>query len=342
MNSRRRIPLPLVAIISILIVGVSTQRSATSQVTSGPAGQTGPAITLDSVLVGDPGNVADPFTGYGAVAAAFRIATTELTIAQYVVFLNAVAQIPPNDTIGDLYKAEMSDSGEDPGVLIDRKGSGTAADPYIYSPSVSTVWPSAEQRPVAWVTWFDAARFANWMHNGQGVGGTETGAYTLIAFQQSGEVTRNADAKFWIPSEDEWYKAAYYDPTKTGPSQYWKYPTSSDLPPRFAKVSENPSAPAANFQNIYKKSGMGVLVPVGSYPTSLSHYGTLDQGGNVWEWTEAAYPDPATGPNRIVRGGSWGPDITPLEKFIRRDYGPMGSRPFYFDDDTGFRLAMTQ
>ena len=82
-----------------------------------------------------------------------------------------------------------------------------------------------------------------------------------------------------------------------------------------------------------------MLVPVGSYATSTSHYGTLDQGGNLWEWTEAAYPDPVKGPNRIVRGGSWGPGLTPLLKSVRRDYGPMGADPFYYDDDAGFRLA---
>ncbi len=177
------------------------------------------------------------------------------------------------------------------------------------------------------------------MHNGRGSGGTETGAYTLIDFQEAGSVERNADARFWIPTEDEWYKAAYYDPEKSGDSKYWNYPTRSDKPPRIALVSDGAQAPAANFQNVYKGGDGGVLTPVGSYAGSTSHYGTFDQGGSLWEWTGAAYPDPTSGPNRIVRGGSWGPGITPLNKAVRRDYGPMGGAPFYADDDTGFRLA---
>ena len=104
-------------------------------------------------------------------------------------------------------------------------------------------------------------------------------------------------------------------------------------------MADGPPAPAANFQNVYKGSDAGVLTPVGSYTGSTSHYGTFDQGGSLWEWTEAAYPSATAGPNRIVRGGSWGPGITPLMKTVRRDYGPMGTSPFYYDDDAGFRLA---
>lgn len=295
----------------------------------------------ETVLVADAGNPADPQTGYGAVASPFRIGTFEVTIAQYIEFLNSVASVPANKVIAGLYKAEMSDpkGKEDPGALLVRSGSGTASDPYVYKASPSAFWSQPEKRPIAWVTWFDAARFANWMHNGGASNGTETGAYTLVDFQESGAVKRNADAKYWIPSEDEWYKAAYYDPAKPGKNKYWMYPTMSDNPPRSALVTDNALSPAANFQNVYLDNPAGVLTPVGSYPGSTSHYGTFDQGGSLWEWTEAAYPDPASGPNRIVRGGSWGPGITPLRKTVRRDYGPMGESPFYFDDDTGFRLA---
>ena len=315
----------------------------TAAVAANPATPaTAALVSFETVPVGDPGNAADPATGYGAVAGEFRIGKHEMTIADYVVFLNVVASVPRDDAINALYKEPMADphQKEDTGRLIERTGAGTPADPFVYVASASAVWPDAAQRPVPWVTWFDAARFANWLHNGATPSSdTETGAYSLVDFQESGFVARNDDARFWIPSEDEWYKAAYFDPTRPGDNKYWNFPTSSDRPPRFAAVSDAPAAPAANFQNVYKGSDAGVLVPVGSYPTSTSHYGTLDQGGELWEWTEAAYPDEELGPNRIVRGGSWGPGITPLQKTVRRDYGPMGSDPFYFDDDTGFRLA---
>lgn len=319
-------------------IAVPTAPAATP--TAAPNSPAAP-VTFPTVLVGDPGNPADPATGYGTVDKAFRIGKYEVTINQYVAFLNAVAAVPPNDVIKGLYKEEMADldGKEDPGRLIARSGAGTTAAPYVYRPSPSAAWSRPGDRPVAWVTWFDAARFANWLQNGSGGGGTETGAYTLVDFQESGYVPRNADARIWIPAEDEWYKAAYYDPTRPGANKYWNYPTRSDKPPRFAEVAAGAKAPAANFQNVYKGSAAGVLTPVGSYPGSTSHYGTFDQGGSLWEWTEAAYPDKTRGPNRIVRGGCWGPGITPLNKSVRRDYGPMGGSPFYFDDDAGFRLA---
>ena len=317
--------------------------------------QANAVVTIDSVAVGNPGNLADASTGYGAVAYSFRMAKYKITLAQYAAFLTAVAGHQNGRTdagwavIKGLSKCEMdalksdcaTPKAQDPGQLIQRTGSGTSGSPYIYSVRSSITWGTASgDRPVPWVTWFDAARFANWMHNSQpSNSGTESGAYTLNNYQEAGYVARNGGALFWIPSENEWYKSAYYDPTKAG-NLYWNYPAKSDVPPRIALVSSNPPAPAANFQNVYKDNLAGVLTPVGAYTTSQSYYGTFDQGGLLWEWTEAAYPNPTAGPNRIVRGGSWGPGVTPLRKTIRRDYGPMGSDPFYFDDDTGFRLAM--
>ena len=334
---------PVVATLGVAAAGLAASLfgvPGSPPAVSAQTNPTAPLVTVEMVNVGEPGNPADAVTGYGAVAGEFAIGKFEVTIAQYVTFLNAVAAVPANDVIRGLYKEEMADPGEDPGLLIERNGAGTASDPYAYTAAASGVWADTAQRPVPWVTWFDAARFANWLHNGAtATSSTETGAYTLDGYQESGYVGRNPDAQFWIPSEDEWYKAAYYDPTKSGDSQYWNFPTMSDVPPRFAEVAESAPAPAANFQNVYKGSEAGVLAPVGSYPQSVSPYGTLDQGGQLWEWTEAAYPDPERGPNRIVRGGSWGPGITPLSKAVRRDYGPMSSESFYYDDDTGFRIA---
>ena len=63
--------------------------------------------------------------------------------------------------------------------------------------------------PVNHVSFFDAMRFVNWLQNGQGSGGTETGVYTI---SDGISETRNPSASFWLPSENEWYKAAYYDP----------------------------------------------------------------------------------------------------------------------------------
>ena len=91
--------------------------------------------------------------------------------------------------------------------------------------------PGTEDYPVVNVTWYDAIRFANWMNNGQGNGDTETGAYTILGGtptpSNGDSITRNP-ARQSMPSENEWYKAAYYDPTTTS---YYLYPTSSNTPP---------------------------------------------------------------------------------------------------------------
>src|ERR1035438_126607 len=81
--------------------------------------------------------------------------------------------------------------------------------------------------PVNYVTYWDACRFANWLANGQpnapeGTGTTETGSYTL-SFSGTilNKVTRNAGATWVVPSENEWYKAAYYNPAA---SNYYLFP----------------------------------------------------------------------------------------------------------------------
>lgn len=312
---------------------------------------------IETVLVGAAGNPADPITGYGAVDTSFRISKSEVTIEQYVVFLNAVAAVPKNHVISNLWVSEMMSDREDPGPLIERTGSGTTTAPYRYHVASSSLWgPHAGKRPVAWVTWFDAARFANWLHNGGNTDpnaqvDTETGAYTFKNYQTTGTIARNPDARWWIPSENEWYKAAYFDPKKSGGAGYWNYPTRSDLPPRDVRLNIQeqhklvpPPAPAANFNEIYvqlKRKNGGTLTPVCAYSShdtrldSRGPWGTCDQAGSLWEWTEGTDGQQ----NKIVRGGSWGPGLTPPLKSKRRDYGLMGANDFYRDDDTGFRLA---
>lgn len=118
---------------------------------------------------------------------------------------------------------------------------------------------------------------------------TEDGAYTLTPDKvASNRVTRNVDWRWAITSDDEWYKAAYYQPASQGGDvdSYWLYPTSSN----------SITTADANYSN-----PDGDVTPVGSYPAN--YYGTHDQGGNAWEWTEGIdyrFPD-----SRIQRGGSF-------------------------------------
>lgn len=169
----------------------------------------GHLVTIDMVTVGNAGNATQSASnrshsesggdGYGAVGYEFNIGRTEVTLNQYTTFLNAVAA---TDTYG-LYISSMATDLNIAG--ISRSGS---------SGSYSYAVIGSGARPVSYVSWFDAARFTNWLHNrATGVASTETGAYPLNG-ATSGIISANVNAQYWIPTEDEWYKAAYYDPTE--------------------------------------------------------------------------------------------------------------------------------
>lgn len=294
-------------------------------------------VCVDTVNVGDAGNAADTDTGYGAVNYDYAIGKYEMTVSQYVAFLNAVASVPPNAGVAGLWDKGMEKpksyvtSG-----LIKRSGSGTAADPYIYTEMADTsLGQNSGRRAILNISWFSAARFANWLHNGATkTASTETGAYTLNG-ATSGVFFKNPDARWWIPSEDEWYKAAYYDPTKSGANKYWKYPTRTDiLPVAEAAPGGNNSA---NYNSPAAIEGQRVT-PVGAYASSVSYYGTYDQAGLMWEWNDAVFTDYEGQPvTRGMRGGSWSLGMINVSKFGPRDYEPV-----YDDDDSGFRLATTR
>ncbi len=251
----------------------------------------GAAISIEYATIGHAGNAADT-TGYGAVAYEYRIGKYEVTNSQYANFLNAVAQ---TDTHG-LYHAGMNDHG------IARNGSSGS---YGYS-----VTAGFENRPVVYVSWFDGARFTNWLGNGQGGGSTETGAYSLGA--GTGIVTVNPGATVYLPGEDEWYKAAYYN----GDLDFYSiYPNGDDV----ITVAD------ANYNN-----SVGHSTDVGSYPFASSDYGTLDQAGNVWEWNDAVI-----GSSRGLRGGSWGSDPAYNLSATLRSSSATTSE----DEFIGFRVA---
>jgi formylglycine-generating enzyme required for sulfatase activity len=204
--------------------------------------------------------------------------------------------------------------------------------------------------PVAFVNWFAAARYANWMSNGGTAdASTETGAYNLNG-AMTGVFRKQDGARYWLPSEDEWYKAAYYDPTKNGTGGYWSYATQSDTLPDYATTGTN----SANYNNQRPRNNK--LTPVGTYVNSTSYYGTYDMTGNQWEWNDGIVFAPTLGQplqdqpsSRIVRGGSWSQGLIAVANYTRRDYpdgyqlyNPQTGAPnylYYTDDDTGFRLA---
>ena len=237
-------------------------------------------------MVGNVDNAADS-SGYGAVAYSYAIGTYEVTTNQYTAFLNAVAA---TDTFS-LYDTEMGSSQYGG---ITRSGS---AGSYSYA-----VKNGFENKPVNYVSFWDAARFANWLNNGQGSSSTETGTYTLgnVTNPVNDSVTRNVGANWAVASENEWYKAAYFDPTKGSSGSYWLHATQSDT------LGNNTALNATNGANyfdgdvvVFTGSNDGAL-PVGTYSNAESYYGTFDQGGNTWEWNEST-----SSTSRGLRGGTW-------------------------------------
>jgi formylglycine-generating enzyme required for sulfatase activity len=292
------------------------------------------AVTIDLVPVGNPGNAGD--TRYnsisvGAVPYAYQIGKFEVTAGQYTAFLNAVAA---SDTYA-LYNPAMANPSGALGCKIQRPGS-----PGSYAYSVASDWAN---RPVNYVSWGDAARFANWLHNGQPTGGqnistTEDGSYFLNGATSDAAlmgVTRKPNATWVIPSEDEWYKAAYYDPSKPGGAGYWDYPTKSNTPPINTLLSPDPGN-HANFYDFYRTGNGSYTIgspyyrtEVGAFANSGSPYGTFDQGGNLWEWNETnvfGY--------RGLRGGSFGDSSYALLASYRYDYYPSDEHGYI-----GFRVA---
>jgi sulfatase modifying factor 1 len=294
----------------------------------------GPGLTsLDFVTVGDPGNAADTrvmygdgTSGYGAVPYTYRMGKFEITAAQYAEFLNAVACSDPYE----LYNANMADPARI-GCGITR--GGTAGN-YTYSVTKNPDFPAN------YVSWGDAARFCNWLVNGQpsaaeGPGTTETGSYPLNGATSEAAllaISRSPGATYVIPTEDEWYKAAYYKGggTKAG---YWLFPTrSDDIPSNM--LSSTGTNNANYFDNSYTDP-TNYLTPVGYFAGSPGPYATFDMGGNLAEWNEAILRHPTTGEYyREARGGFFRDGAG-----IRADFRT-GGNPAYGDEWNGFRVAL--
>jgi formylglycine-generating enzyme required for sulfatase activity len=250
------------------------------------------AVTIEYVTVGDAGNAADT-TGYGAVAYAYQIGKYEVTNAQYAEFLNNVAASNPNG----LYNASM---GSDARGGITQSGTSGS---FTYA-----VKANMGDKPVNYVSIADAMRFTNWINNGQGSATTESGAYDMsISFANN---VHGVSANVWLPTEDEWYKAAYYQPAAAGgdSDNYWLYPTQSNTIPTMGTVDAtgnitNDAADVVNYANGANWNSLGGnLTTVGSAGImSDSFYGAYDLGGNVREWNEAVISSGVRG----LRGGSW-------------------------------------
>jgi hypothetical protein len=243
------------------------------------------AVTIDWVTVGDPGNPPEWQYGLGSVPYVYRFGKYDVTVDQYVEFLNQ--KDPTGANTLALYGPEMSDATHG-GIRFD----AAAPDGSKYE-----VIAGRGNHPANYITWYDAIRFANWLHNGQGNGDTESGAYTLVGgtpTPSNGQtISRNAGAAVFIPNDNEWIKAGYHLP---GTAIYFQFPTTTNAPP-----NSSPPTDVVNRAN-FRPNGPGTVTEVGAYAGTTSPYGAFDMAGNVLQWIEDWRGPPDPGNPRNLKG----------------------------------------
>jgi formylglycine-generating enzyme len=292
--------------------------------------------SLEFVTVGDPGNTGEqsrlPYGDsiyYGGVGHTYQIGKYAVTVGQYCSFLNAVAK---TDTYG-LYKGGMATDFSTIGIA--RSG-----NPGSYGYAVTGDYSQAANCPIFDVSWGDAARFCNWLQNGQptglqGTATTERGAYTLNGATTNTALTavnRSSGATYFLPSENEWYKAAFY---KSGGinAGYWKYPTRSNNVPnnQFSSSGANNANLNAGSEDYPAYTDpINGLTPVGAFLASPGPYGAFDLCGDVWLWTEGIVGSEA----RRIAGGCWYAGSQCLDSSAKGIYGAAGENGY-----VGFRVA---
>ena len=256
-------------------------------------GTSGNEFTIDFVDIGNTGNTADT-TSYGAVPYEYRAGVNEISQ-------------------NDIAKATASGMAN------------------------VTAGPWTGNQPAATISWYEAAAFVNFLNTNS----AKTAAYDLawdgsawsMNLWSSGQawtaggtnLYRNKDAFYFLPSENEWYKAAYYNAAGTN---YFVYPTGSDTAP--TAVASGTNAGNAVYNNV--ASVPAVVDSAGG----LSPYGTMGQGGNVFEWNESAFDglNSSSSEGRAIRGGYWLNPENSLRSSSRSNLGPS-----FEDSNVGFRVA---
>jgi formylglycine-generating enzyme required for sulfatase activity len=290
------------------------------------------AVVPELVMVGDGGNLADPLTGLGAVEMPFQIGKYDTTTLQWSVFLNAVNVVEGNQSDPrHLYHPEMFQANDPSSFLMKATcrlmtDASTPYEKHLNERIVTVFFPKEwgvlrghyyASIPMTRVPIDDAKRYCNWLHNGAPsfdelnattLWITETGAYDFTNGKH-GELMPGA--RYFIPSLNQWYKAAYYQAFRPNPG-YWHYPTQGNKLPRqtasCCNYFDDPSQPddghyhsrktGANYAESclayphcviwhYTGDSRGALLttPVGLFKDSPGPYGTYDMGGNVRQWT---------------------------------------------------------
>jgi sulfatase modifying factor 1 len=295
--------------------------------------RTGP-LGIEFVWVGAPGNKPDVPDGldrrFGAVSYGYWISATEITCAQYAAFLNSIA------TQGDPHGLWVPADGQRwPQDIVRRVNKdGT----YRYE-----VVNGYVDHPVVRMDHRKIFRFMNWLHNGMqdNPKTTEHGAYDASSWghYDDGRYTDSMDhlpdARYWLPSEDEWYKAAYFDPDRFGEGQpgYWNYATRHDTVPDIWDIEGADPFNSA----IYATPDSW---PVVTIPTTVSPWGAYDMAGSASEYVAEWYLEEwRYGEAYVVRGGDWVSHGSQDHGFDRGYVqAPLGTPDW---DLTSFRIVTT-
>jgi len=191
--------------------------------------------------------------------------------------------------------------------------------------------PWAGSQPVGNISWHNAALFCNWLTTGSAY----SGYYTITGTGDTATAAPNAlshaayaaanGTTYFLPTEDEWYKAAYYDPNKPGGAGYWDYPTGSDTAPTAVASGTTAGTAVYTANPVYPLAAPANVVNCGG----LSPYLTMGQGGNIYEWNETLSLEFYRG----LRGGAFGFLI-----YMRADQDDLAD-PVAEDSIIGFRVA---
>jgi hypothetical protein len=191
--------------------------------------------------------------------------------------------------------------------------------------------------PATSVTWYEAARFVNWLNISSGnvpaykfdVSGNFQSWQPTDPGYDATNLYRNSLSRYYMPSVHEWHKAAYYDPVA---GHYWDYPTGSDSIPDGIDFVGDP-----NFDAVFRDPDANPEPNQIFHAGVFSRYATAGQGGNVAEWEETAFDrmNDEPGEHRRAAGGAW----TNSHSVLNATNTGIGDAPQFEGQFIGFRVG---
>jgi len=288
------------------------------------------------VAIGGPDNVPE----LGAVENLYRMAITEVTVGDWLEFVQAYRPFYLEQNGGT--------------IVVDPGFTGNCITAF----QVAVIRSHCSPEEPTDMSWEYAARYCNWLHNGKvnELWAFETGAYETETFyiDEGGfyhhQLSRNPTAKFWIPSLDEWIKAAYYDPDRYGSGipGYWSYPDRSNTRP-IGNLPPDAGGERNAGEDDSPLPGSVYPYPVGSFDHVRSPWGLLDCAGGIQEHTEGLGFLPQDygirgAWSRAVKGTSFGNYADPVifgeeEDWFNRDRIEFFDANSVTSSGAGLRLA---